>query len=140
MEYVTGELGADACINYKTTENLVEAIAHHSPEGVDIYYDNVGGNQLDAALALMNKFGRIVGCGAISGYNDTVTPINNYASIIIKSLEYIGFVIDNYVPRFPEGFAKLGEWLQSGQIKYRHHFIDGLENFPDAMKQIFSGV
>lgn len=88
VKYVTDELGADACINYKTTENLREEIASHCPDGVDIYFDNVGGDQLDANLALINKYGRIVACGAIGGYNAKPTPILNYPNLIMRSAKY----------------------------------------------------
>lgn len=89
---------------------------------------------------MLNKFGRIVACGAISGYNSAPAPIHNYTNVVVKSLEYVGFIVGNYVAKFPEGIAKLGEWLQAGQIKYRHFITNGLENFPDACNQMFSGA
>ena len=139
VEYVSGELGADACINYKTTENLQEALAALCPDGIDVYFDNVGGNQLDACLALMNKFGRIIACGSISGYGGNPVPVTNYTNVIIKSLDYQGFIVLNYAPRFMEAVKKLGEWMQTGKIKYRHHVLHGIENIPAAMKVLFSG-
>ena len=96
VAFVTSELGADACINYKTTENIQEALATLCPEGIDVYYDNVGGNQLDACLALMNKFGRIIACGSISGYKEGAVPVSNYTNVILKSLDYHGFVVLDY--------------------------------------------
>ena len=105
VNYVINELGADACINYKTTENLRDELAKHCPKGIDVYFDNVGGNQLDACLALINKFGRVVACGAISGYNSKPTGIQNYANIVLKSASYEGFIIFNYIKRYPEGMA-----------------------------------
>jgi len=115
VDYVMGELGADGCINYKTTENLQEELAKLCPDGVDVYFDNVGGAQLDAALALMNNFGRIIACGAISGYGGAaVTPIYNYMSIIGKRLDYQGFIFLDKLPRAAEAMGKLGEWLMAG--------------------------
>jgi len=139
VEYVTGELGADACINYKTTEDLQETLGKLCPDGIDVYFDNVGGNQLDACLALMNKYGRIVACGSISGYGGKPVPVSNYTNVILKSLDYQGFIVLNYRPRFPEAIGKMSEWLQAGKIKYRHHLFHGLENYTAALKALFSG-
>lgn len=105
VAYVTNELGADACINYKTSENLIHDLHALCPKGIDVYFDNVGGNQLDAALALINKFGRIVACGAISGYNSKPTPVSNYGNVIMKSANYQGFIVLNYAKRYPEALA-----------------------------------
>jgi len=102
VDYVKNELGADDCINYKTTENLRQDLATLCPKGIDVYFDNVGGDQLDACLALIRKFGRVVGCGAISGYNSKPTPVSNYGNIIMRSALYQGFIILDYAKRYPE--------------------------------------
>jgi NADPH-dependent curcumin reductase CurA len=114
VKWVKNDLGADACINYKTVDNLQEALAKECPNGIDVYFDNVGGHQLDACLALMNKYGRIIGCGAIDNYNGSPVPITNYMNIIGRSLDYHGFIVSNYVEQWGEGIAKLSEWLQAG--------------------------
>ena len=139
VDYVKNELGADDCINYKTTENLRQDLATLCPKGIDVYFDNVGGDQLDACLALIRKFGRVVGCGAISGYNSKPTPVSNYGNIIMRSALYQGFIILDYAKRYPEALMQLGQWMSEGKIKYRHHVVKGLENFPDAMNTLFSG-
>jgi len=111
VDYVMGELGADACIDYKTTENIQEELAKLCPEGIDVYFDNVGGNQLDAALALMNNFGRIIACGAISAYGGNVTPIKNYMNVIGRRLDYQGFIVLDSKDRWPEAGKVIGGWL-----------------------------
>ena len=138
--YVTDELGADSCINYNTTENLTEALSQQCPDGIDVYFDNVGGNQLDACLALMNKYGRIIACGAINNYNKSPAPLYNYTNMVYKSLDYQGFIVGNYKERWGEGMEKLDEWMQAGQIKYRHHIMSGLENFAAAMNVLFTSA
>jgi NADPH-dependent curcumin reductase CurA len=109
--YVTEELGADACINYKTVGNLQKELRRLCPNLVDIYFDNVGGDQLDANMALIAKYGRIVGCGAISGYNSTdgkPKQLTNYSNMIVMAAKYEGFIVTYFTKRFPEALMKLG--------------------------------
>lgn len=139
--WIVDELGFDAAINYRTADNLVEAIAQACPEGVDIYFDNVGGEVLDAALMNIRDRARIVFCGAIASYNSTapVPGPYNLWQILVHSARFEGFLIRDYFGRFPEGIAQMREWLDSGQIRFREHIVDGLENSLDAFNSLFDG-
>ena len=139
-KYVTEELGFDACIDYKHQDfakNFVEA----SSSGIDIYFDNVGGELLDFALTRLNKNARVVICGAISQYNNTgrVYGPSNYLSLLVNSASMEGFVILDYQDRYPEASNYLAQWLMSGQIKTREDVVEGIENFPSAFDKLFSG-
>lgn len=140
--WITEELGYDAAINYKT-DDLNKAIRRTCPDKVDVYFDNVGGAQLDAALANLNKHARVVICGAISIYNAKGEPPpgpSNYLSLLIKSARMQGFVILDYVDRFMEGGMQLGQWVMEGKIKHREHVVDGLEQAPSALNMLFDGT
>ncbi len=137
--YLTDTLGADAAINYKT-ENVREAVKQACPDGVDIYFDNVGGEIADAIYPRLNKFARIVQCGAISSYNvqnDQGPRIQGY---LIKSSALIkGFVVADYQDRYKEGFEHLSKWLQEGKLTYEETVKEGFENIPDAFFGLFKG-
>ncbi len=139
--WITEELGYDAAINYKT-EKLDEAIKKTCPKKVDVYFDNVGGDQLDAALLNLNKHARVVICGAISVYNakgDLPPGPSNYLALLIKSARMQGFVVLDYLDRFMEGGMQLAQWIMEGKIKHREHVVDGLENAPTAINMLFDG-
>jgi len=110
---------ADAAINYKTCGDLESAIREACPEGVDVYFDNVGGNTLNAALACMNTFGRIIGCGMISDYNnqDNPTPIYNMWKLVEKELMLKGFLLYTYMDKVPSASSQLHEWVRAGEKK-----------------------
>ena len=135
------ELGFDEAINYKTTEDLIKTLAKACPKGVDVYFDNVGGEILDAALALLNVGARIPLCGAISQYNatDPVPGPYNYLSLLINRAKLEGFIIFDYKKRYPEALAQLGQWVSEGKIEGRYHIVDGLENAPEALLKLFDG-
>lgn len=139
--WIVDELGFDAAINYRTADNLSEAIAQACPEGVDIYFDNVGGAMLDAALMNIRDRARIVFCGAIASYNSTapVPGPYNLWQILVHSARFEGFLIRDYFSRFPEGIAQMREWLESGQIHFREQVVEGLENSLDAFNSLFDG-
>jgi NADPH-dependent curcumin reductase CurA len=138
--YVVEELGFDACIDYKAGP-VHAGLKEHCPQGVDVYFDNVGGDILDAVLARINLKARIVICGAISQYNNT-TPVRgpaNYLALLVNRARMEGMVVFDYAARYPEGVQRLGAWLQAGAIKSREHVVEGLENFPDALTMLFEG-
>ncbi|EED35771.1 oxidoreductase, zinc-binding [Luminiphilus syltensis NOR5-1B] len=139
--WVTDELGFDDCINYKTCGDMVDAIAKACPEGVDLFFDNVGGEILDAALMNLNSDAIIVFCGAISSYNATepVPGPYNWWQVLARSVTIQGYLIKDYFDRFPEGQAQMSEWLNEGKIQFKEHMVDGFDNTLDAFSLLFSG-
>ena len=126
-------------INYKK-ENILESLKNSCPDGIDIYFDNVGGETLDAALTLMNKFGRIPVCGLISMYNDwSSTGPKMYRNILMKTLTVTGFLVSDYAEQFGECLESLGKWITEGKIKYKVDVVEGIENAPTAVNKLFSG-
>ncbi len=138
--WLTDELGFDAAINYRK-EDLLEALKREAPNGIDVQFENVGGEQLDAGLTLMNEGGRVVICGLISTYNSSgpVPGPYMFRNVIMKRLTIQGFVILDYAAHFPEYHAKLVEWMRAGDLKYRLHIEDGLENAVDALRLLYTG-
>jgi len=138
-EYVT-ELGFDAAVDYKS-EDLMKALAEQCPNGIDVYFDNVGGEILDAALAHLTRHARVVICGAISQYNatDGVRGPSNYLSLLINHASMTGFVFSDYLDRIPEALTALGGWVASGELSSREDIAEGFENFPDTLLRLFSG-
>lgn len=142
IKLIKDKFGFDEGINYKTTENMQEAIQKAAENGVDVYYDNVGGEILDAALQNMNRNGRIVNCGAIASYNKNEIPQGpRMEHLLIKnSLKMQGFTINNdYSDRLPEGIKQLSQWLQEDKITYEETVVKGFENIPQAFIDLFSG-
>ena len=140
-DWITGELGFDAAINYRT-EDVPHALADACPNGIDIYFDNVGGKILDACLKLMNLRGRIPTCGLISQYNatDPVPGPYNYAMILMQRVRVEGFIVLDYADRYPEAIQALGAWMAEGRIKVRTEIVDGLENALQTLKKLYTGV
>ena len=132
--------GFDGAINHKT-EPVREAVKTHCHDGIDVYFDNVGGKILDAVLSLINIKARIVICGLISQYNaaEPVPGPYNFRSILTQRARVQGFIILDYVNRFQEAIADLGKWLTEGKIQYRVDVIDGLENAPRGINKLFDG-
>jgi hypothetical protein len=140
-EYLKGELGVDAAVNYKTSGDLRQALKAACPQGVDVYFDNVGGEISDSVLALINHGARIVVCGQISLYNlerPDVGPRPQLA-LLVKSASMRGFIVSDYAPRFAEGVARLGRLLAEGKLKNAENIIDGFENAPRAFLGLFTG-
>ena len=139
--YLMNELGADAAINYKTSTDMKQALKDACPDGIDVYFDNVGGEISDAVMSLINNRARIVICGQISLYNlekpDTGPRVQPY--LLINSALMKGFIVTDYVSRFAEGINQLGEWLAAGKLKYVETIIEGFENTPQAFLGLFSG-
>ena len=139
-DFVVNALGFDACIDYKSG-SVKDGLKEHCPQGVDVYFDNVGGDILDAVLTRINLHARIVICGAISQYNNT-TPVkgpSNYMALLVNRARMEGMVVFDYAPRYKEGVARLAGWLQDGSIQSRTDVVDGLENFPSALLMLFEG-
>jgi len=141
VDYLLNQLNFDAVINYKTTSNLNADLAEACPSGVDIYFDNVGGEISDAVVAQINKGARISICGQISLYNETTQPVGPriQPTLLKRSALMQGFIVSNYAARFPEGFAKLAEWFGSGQLKYTSTNYKGFEKLPEAFIALFEG-
>lgn len=140
-KWLTDELGFDAAINYKT-ENVPEALKRACPKGIDIYFDNVGGEILDAALAQINLGARISLCGMISQYNAKDRPAgpSNLAMLIIRRARMQGFLVSDYMDRAQAAMADLGRWFMEGKIKYRVDVVEGLEEAPRAVNKLFDGT
>ncbi|TXH91230.1 MAG: NADP-dependent oxidoreductase [Rhodoferax sp.] len=139
--YLVEELGFDAAIDYKT-ENVAEALKQHCPNGVNVYFDNVGGDILDAVLTRLARGARIVICGAISQYNNT-TPVKgpaNYLSLLVNRATMTGIVVSDYYDRAMEAAMVMGGWIASGKLKTREDIVKGLENFPKAFDMLFTGA
>ena len=138
--WIVEDLGFDAAINYKT-EDVAAALKRTCPQGIDVYFDNVGGDILDACLKQMNLFGRIPTCGLISQYNATgeVPGPKNYPMILMQRLKVQGFIVLDYAARYPEAIGALGQWLQSGQLKFRVDMHDGLENAVKTLRKLYTG-
>ncbi len=140
-ELLTTKLGFDAAINYNTTTNMTEAIAKAAPDGVDIYFDNVGGDISDGVHANINKFARIVICGAISLYNATSLPMGpRVEPLLVKNSALMqGFIIGNYAEKFPEAMQQLASWLSEGKLTNSETVVEGFEAIPEAFISLFDG-
>jgi NADPH-dependent curcumin reductase CurA len=138
--YLTTELGFDAAINYKNAD-LIPALAAACPDGIDIYFENVGGEILDAVLTQVNLNARIPLCGLISSYNaqEPVPGPYNFSQILMRRVLLQGFIITDYFDKFNLAFQDMGKWLQEGKIKYRPEIVSGLENAPTAILKLFNG-
>ena len=138
--YLRDELGVDAAIDYKC-ESVAEALKLAAPDGVDIFFDNVGGDILDAVLMQINRHARIVVCGGISQYADIEHARGpaNYLQIIAQSATMHGFTMRDYLARIPEAFMSLMTWQRKGELKVREHVLHGIESFPRAFQMLFTG-
>ncbi len=136
--WIKNELGFDAAINYKK-ENVLESLERACPEGIDIYFDNVGGKILEAVLSLINLRARISVCGMISQYNSSMPGPSNLAMLIMKRARMEGFLVTDYLGRAEEGSSALMKWVAEGKLKYRVDVVDGLENAPRALRKLFDG-
>ena len=140
--YVKGELGFDACIDYKAhadAKSLLEALKEATPDGVDGCFENVGGAGLDATLARMNAFGRIALCGMISGYNGEPIPLQQPALLLQSRLTIEGFIVSEHMEVWPEALAELGGMVASGRLKYRETIAKGLASAPEAFLGLLKG-
>lgn len=138
--YLTENLALDGAIDYKN-DNINEALKHHCPDGIDVYFDNVGGEILDAVLAKINYQGRVVVCGAVSQYGDfgNVQGPKNFMVTVTHSVKIQGFTMKDYFHRIPEAFEYLLKAKYTGEMVFREHIVEGLENFTSALNMIFTG-
>jgi NADPH-dependent curcumin reductase CurA len=140
VKWLLDEAGLDAAINYKA-EPIRPALGKVTPKGVDVYFDNVGGEHLDAALARMNPLGRVAVCGMISGYNaaGARTTVHNLANIIYGRINLRGFVATDFMHMYDQFKADMAGWLKDGRLKYQETIFDGIANAPAAMVGLMHG-
>jgi NADPH-dependent curcumin reductase len=138
--YLVTELGFDAAIDYKS-EDVTDALRKSCPQGINIYFDNVGGDILDAALANLARGARVVICGAISQYNNTgpAQGPRNYMSLLVNRSTMKGMLVFDYAHRYAEAAREMSEWMAAGKLKSREHIVEGLETFPDTFLKLFKG-
>jgi NADPH-dependent curcumin reductase CurA len=143
-DWVVRELGLDACIDYKAGPGAVrDGLKQHCPKGVDIYFDNVGGDILDQVLAKLARKARVIVCGAISQYNNANSMPGagprNYLSLLVNRARMEGMVVFDYADRFPIAIAELAGYLQDGRMKSKEDTVVGLETFPESLNKLFAG-
>ncbi len=141
ISYLKDEIGVDEAINYKDTGNMDKALETACPDGVDVYFDNVGGEISDAVLSLINKKARIIICGQIALYNSTSQPTGpRIQPLLLKSSARMqGFIVRDYASRFPEGMQQLAAWLKDGKLNYRQTVVKGFEKLPETFIGLFEG-
>lgn len=138
-QYVTDELGFDACINY-AQENVATALDRLCPDGISVLFENVGGEQLEAALHRLRIHARVVLCGLISSYNDVeLRGPRNFDMLLHRRATLQGFIVSDFASRFPEALAELAPLVRSGALKYRQHIVQGLTHAPAAVNMLFDG-
>lgn len=138
--YLVDELGFDAAIDYKA-EDVREGLRTHCPKGVNVYFDNVGGDILDIVLTRLTLHARVVICGAISQYNNT-TPVkapSNYLSLLVNRARMEGMVVFDYADRFPQARRDIAAWIATGKLKSREDVVEGLQTFPETLLKLFNG-
>jgi NADPH-dependent curcumin reductase CurA len=138
--YLVDELGFDAAIDYKN-DDVRKKLREHAPQGIDVYFDNVGGEILDHALAHLRRKARVVVCGAISQYNSgaAVTGPKNYLSLLVNSARMEGFVILHFAARYREAALALAKWHLEGKLKAKEDIAEGIEQFPEALCRLYKG-
>ena len=139
-EWIVKDLGFDAAIDYKH-DDVKAALKQHCPKGVDVYFDNVGGEILDTVLTQLAMRARIVVCGAISQYNNTtaVKGPSNYLSLLVNRARMEGMVVFDYASRYAEAAREMAGWMAQGKLKTREDIVSGLENFPETLLKLFKG-
>lgn len=141
VRWLLEQAGIDAAVNYRTCGGLHAAVSKACPQGIDIYYENVGGEHLEVALECMNKNGRVVMCGMISMYNSVELPPGprNLAYVVGKSLKMQGFIVTDFLDMVPQFFAEMGGWIGAGKIKWQETVVEGVANAPKAFLGLFKG-
>jgi hypothetical protein len=137
-KWTTEELGFDAAVNYKHAD-WKEKLAAATPQGIDINFENVGGEVMQEVLGRMNLFGRVVLCGLISGYTKADPGLASFGNVLVRRLRVQGFIIIDFASRFTEAATKLGQWKMFGKIKDRETIVEGLAKAPDAINMLFAG-
>ena len=141
VKMLKSSLGFDEAINYKTTKNMAAAIKKAAPNGVDMYFDNVGGPISDAVLLSINPFARFIICGSISIYNNTELPksISVQPFLIKNSALMQGFIVFNYADKYPEAIKQLSQWLAEGKLTYTETIVEGFDSIPQTFLDLFEG-
>jgi len=137
-KWIMEELSFDAAVNYKQP-NWKEQLAAATPKGIDINFENVGGEVMHEVLGRMNLFGRVILCGLISSYTREDPGLASFGTVLIKRLRVQGFIILDYAPRFMEAATQLGKWKMLGKLKDRETLVEGLENAPSTINLLFTG-
>ena len=142
--YIKDELGYDAAIDHRAAGDvkaMTAALGEAAPDGIDVYFDNVGGMTLDAVLNRINLHARIAICGMISEYNQTEPELapRPTRALLVQRARMQGLIVFDWVKRYPEGMAQMAAWIKEGRIKYREDVLEGIENMPKAMLRLFSG-
>jgi hypothetical protein len=139
--WLRDQAGLDAVVNYKESP-IRKGLGAAAPEGIDVYFDNVGGDHLDAALACLREQGRVAVCGMISGYNEpgARTTVRNLANIIYGRMSIRGFTVADFVELHPQFVADMTGWLRDGQIRYQETVLEGIEQAPRALIGLFEGL
>ena len=136
--WLTKDLGFDAAVNYKQSD-WKEKLAAATPSGIDINFENVGGDIMHAVLDRMNLFGRVVLCGLISGYTKADPSLESFGTVLVKRLRVQGFILIDFASRFMEAATQLGKWKMFGKLKDHETIVEGLEKAPDAINMLFTG-
>ena len=141
IRWLLDEAGIDAAVNYRSCGDLLAAVGKACPKGIDIYYENVGGEHLEVALELMSSHGRLVMCGMIGMYNSVEPPPGprNLAYVIGKSLKMQGFIVTDFLDMAPQFFADMAAWIGAGRIKWQETVLDGIDQAPQAFLGLFKG-
>jgi len=141
VEYILRECGYDSAFNYKTTDNYAAKLKELCPNGIDVYFDNVGGPITDAVFGLLNVHARISICGQISIYNATKVEMGPrlLGALIVARAKVQGFLVSDYAAKFGPALAEMAGWVRSGQIKYREDIVEGFDNMPAAFIGLFQG-
>jgi NADPH-dependent curcumin reductase len=139
-DFAVKEMGFDACVDYKAGD-FRAAFKEACPKGVDVYFDNVGGDILDLVLTRINRKARIIVCGAISQYNNT-TPVKgpaNYLSLLVNRARMEGIVVFDYAAQYPVAIKEIAGWMKAGKFISREDVVEGVDNFPSALLKLFNG-
>ena len=139
--YVVEELGFDACIDYKAANDLDAALRDACPNGIDVYFDNVGGEITDAVLRNINFFGRVALCGSISQYNATTPPMGPrlLGTFVGKRVRAQGFIVTDFAGKYEPALKQMGEWIKAGKLKYREDVVNGIDKAPRAFIGLLRG-
>ncbi len=141
VHYITQELGFDAGINYRTADDLPTAVRQACPDGVDVYFDNVGGPVTDAAFANLAPWGRVAICGQISQYNNTKEGIGprSLRHVLINQASIEGFLVFRFTQKYPVAVRRMAGWIKEGRLRYREDVVEGLERAPEAFIGMLQG-
>jgi NADPH-dependent curcumin reductase CurA len=136
--HIVEDLGFDAAVDYKRAD-WREQLAAATPDGIDVNFENVGGEIMEAVMARMNLFSRMPLCGMISGYNTGEPMRGDFSPILMRRIELRGFIVIDFMEKFAEGAMQLAQWVVEGKLKHRETIVDGLENAPVAVNKLFDG-